>query len=114
MTNDIANDPTLVQLDAFAQEHRQAAGLDLPRDDETVSLICANHAQISSGVLVVDETEAADESSKKDAAESLQMKQLNFEHQNPKRPKRKSSKKSPASAATIQQLMSRQQTRFKR
>ena len=57
MTNDIANDPTLVELDAFAKENREAAGA-VPKDHETVGLICANHAQIAEGVLVVDEEEA--------------------------------------------------------
>ena len=54
MTNDIANDPTLVELDAFAKEHRDAAG-PAPKDNETIGLICQNHAQIAEGVLVVDE-----------------------------------------------------------
>ena len=57
LTIDIANDPTLVNLDAFANEHRQAANL-VTDDKQTVGLICANHAEIQKNPVVVEEDES--------------------------------------------------------
>ena len=60
LTIDILNDPTLIDLDAFAKENREAANL-VTDDRQTVGLICANHAEISKNDAQANEEEQKDE-----------------------------------------------------